>query len=381
MSVGFEPQKFFVGLIDFFSVLLPGAIFVYVIKDVAGPRILGAGYPAAADAQGLAVFLVSSYLAGHFIFLAGAWLDEVYDIARRATLDRCVVDLAWRGRLQPSWRRALLWLVFRSEQDAAVTKASAIKAAYLNPLDATSAVNTFQWAKLHLAAELPEALGVVQRFEADSKFFRSLVVVLLALPVAAPGLRRPEALAGIALLTWLALWRYAEQRLKATNQAYWTVIALEGRRGKVTVTRPPVRDGEPTHAGGVVLRRVGKEACCLLVEAKKNPDEWVLPKGHVEPGEHPRVTAVREVHEETGVWARHRIGPDGQPVVLDVVSYQANGEDVRCRYFLMDYAGRGRTSEPHRQSAWVSMDAAVPLVQHDSLRRVISAAARSASDV
>lgn len=32
--------------------------------------------------------------------------------------------------------------------------------------------------------------------------------------------------------------------------------------------------------------------------------EWVLPKGHVEPGETPEQTAVREVQEETGLEAR-----------------------------------------------------------------------------
>ena len=30
----------------------------------------------------------------------------------------------------------------------------------------------------------------------------------------------------------------------------------------------------------------------------------MLPKGHIEPGEDPRVTAVREVREETGHWAK-----------------------------------------------------------------------------
>lgn len=41
----------------------------------------------------------------------------------------------------------------------------------------------------------------------------------------------------------------------------------------------------------------------LLVKAKAS-DEWVLPKGHIEPDEDITETAVREVREETGVWAR-----------------------------------------------------------------------------
>jgi hypothetical protein len=32
-----EPQKFFIGMIDSFSVLLPGALLIYVIKEKAYP--------------------------------------------------------------------------------------------------------------------------------------------------------------------------------------------------------------------------------------------------------------------------------------------------------------------------------------------------------
>ena len=40
-------------------------------------------------------------------------------------------------------------------------------------------INAFQWAKARLTLEHPVALAAVQRFEADSKFFRSFVVVLV----------------------------------------------------------------------------------------------------------------------------------------------------------------------------------------------------------
>ena len=42
--MNFEPQKFYVGLIDFFSILLPGAVFTYLVKDTAGSLVLGNGY-------------------------------------------------------------------------------------------------------------------------------------------------------------------------------------------------------------------------------------------------------------------------------------------------------------------------------------------------
>jgi 8-oxo-dGTP pyrophosphatase MutT (NUDIX family) len=42
----------------------------------------------------------------------------------------------------------------------------------------------------------------------------------------------------------------------------------------------------------------------LLVTSRRRPKQWVYPKGHVEDGERPEETAVREVEEEAGVLAR-----------------------------------------------------------------------------
>jgi hypothetical protein len=125
------------------------------------------------------------------------------------------------------------------------------------------------------------------------------------------------------------VWRYADQRFKSTQQAYWSVITLESMKGPagIDVASEPISSGlghairsvwtsatqpfrskrglnEPTHAGGVVFSRHGESVKYLLVQASKNRDEWVLPKGHIEPGETEREAAVREVKEETGHWAK-----------------------------------------------------------------------------
>jgi hypothetical protein len=102
-----------------------------------------------------------------------------------------------------------------------------------------------------------------------------------------------------------ALWRYIDQRCKATQQAYWFVFTLDAERAKPA---PVPRDDRLTHAGGVVYRETkgtkSEVIEFMLVEASKNREEEVLPKGHIEPGEGPRVTTVREVREETGHWAK-----------------------------------------------------------------------------
>src|SRR5690348_8509714 len=69
-------------------------------------------------------------------------------------------------------------------------------------------------------------------------------------------------------------------------------------------------------AGGVVLRPMGGRWHIAVIEPRREPEAspgtrkrksqspvLALPKGLVDPGEKPEQTAIREVHEETGVAA------------------------------------------------------------------------------
>lgn len=231
-----DPQKFFIGLMDFFSILLPGALPTYLLMDEVGPVVLGDRYARFDGAQAWAAFLFASYLFGHLVFLLGSWLDEFYDWAHRYTLNAQIALLARRGHLLPWLARTLIWLVFKGERNLAVDRAAKIKQQALSTLQAKDAINTFQWSKAWLNAQSPASLAVVQRFEADSKFFRCFTIVLLLLLLVAWPWQHHWPLSGIAVvlvLLLLSLWRYMEQRHKATNQAYWSVITLTAKDGKV----------------------------------------------------------------------------------------------------------------------------------------------------
>lgn len=80
-------------------------------------------------------------------------------------------------------------------------------------------------------------------------------------------------------------------------------------------------------AGGVVIRQ-GK-----FLALKRMNGVWLLPKGHVDPGETLEETAVREVAEETGLTAR--LGPK-----LGETSYSFRENGVllhkRVHWFLMN---------------------------------------------
>ena len=119
-------------------------------------------------------------------------------------------------------------------------------------------------------------------------------------------------------------------------------------------------------AGGVVVRRRGAREQILLVTSKRNPDVWVLPKGHVEPGETLQETAVREVLEEAGVAAEvaDRIGE---------VPFTSNDRDIVVTFFLMRFLRQAPASEG-RRVRWCSHAEAMTLIRFEATRRIITRA-------
>jgi 8-oxo-dGTP pyrophosphatase MutT (NUDIX family) len=98
-------------------------------------------------------------------------------------------------------------------------------------------------------------------------------------------------------------------------------------------------------AGAIAVRLDGPEPLFLLVTARRNPQEWIFPKGHLEPGEEPVDTAVRELREEAGV--------PGTPLgLIGSVSFRSADEDVDVAYFLIQASGPGEAREG-RRLAWL----------------------------
>ena len=374
--MSFEPQKFFVGLIDFFAIIMPGALLVYFTRDVAAAWFARAPLAPLDGAEGAAVFLFASYLLGHFAFLLGAVLDEwFYDPLRKLTELGQIKRLSRGKRLSSPWLRTVAgsdWL-FGGNPDAAVTHALRLKASALAPLSANSAINAYQWCKARLGKEHPEGLLEVHRFEANSKFFRSFVVVLLALAVFYLLQHNRLAVMLCVIAVAPALWRYIDQRFKATQQAYWHVLTLESSN-KSKPAAPP-RDDGLTHAGGVVYRlnRSG-EAMYLLVQSSKNRKEWVLPKGHIELGEDPREAAVREVLEEAGHWAFIEKW-------LEDSRLSSRKDAPHVRWFMMRCDEEGRNWPPeNRQHQWFPLDEARRKATFPETRELLAIADQATKD-
>jgi len=115
-------------------------------------------------------------------------------------------------------------------------------------------------------------------------------------------------------------------------------------------------DITPTHAGGVVIFREGATILYLVVEAKNKPDEWVLPKGHIEGGESMAQAARREVLEETGVDAVVRD-------ILNTVEFSTPNEPVKAQFFLMEAVSKEGPPREGRESRWLTFDVALEALQ------------------
>jgi 8-oxo-dGTP pyrophosphatase MutT (NUDIX family) len=124
-------------------------------------------------------------------------------------------------------------------------------------------------------------------------------------------------------------------------------------------------------AGGVVWRRDGEGGLEVAVVHRPRYDDWSLPKGKLDAGEHPVTAAVREVGEETGlrVVVGRRSLRTRYPVVEGV---------KRVDYWVMQAVGG--TFEPNHEVddlRWLPVDAAAALCTHEHDRQVVADLART----
>jgi 8-oxo-dGTP pyrophosphatase MutT (NUDIX family) len=91
-------------------------------------------------------------------------------------------------------------------------------------------------------------------------------------------------------------------------------------------------------AGGVLVRAIRGRPHVAAIRPGGRDRVWALPKGHIDAGETPAETAVREVREETGVEGRllEKLGD-----VRYVYTWQGERIFKVVSFFLLQ-AGRGR---------------------------------------
>lgn len=123
-------------------------------------------------------------------------------------------------------------------------------------------------------------------------------------------------------------------------------------------------DSGSTHAGGVVYRLKETTPELLLVTSKYDKSIWVLPKGHIEPGESSDETAVRETFEEAGVTAR----------VIEFLTLSrqtVRGSSQQIEYYLLEALAEEKSAEG-RKVAWLTGEAAIRRLTFDEQRAVMT---------
>lgn len=127
-------------------------------------------------------------------------------------------------------------------------------------------------------------------------------------------------------------------------------------------------------SGGVIFRKKNALIEIALI-AVKGGKVWCLPKGIVDKGESPEMTAVREVAEETGLKGR----------IIEKLGeifywYYIKEEEARCRktvhFFLIEYE-RGDVSKHDFEvdmAAWFPIDDALKMASHKGEKEIIEKA-------
>ena len=202
-----KPNDFFMGIVDVFAMLLPGGMCVFVLHPLIGPYVMSEIAAFGNESAPWLFFLIGAYFLGHLVFHAGSFLDPLYHQVRM--------------RLHPY------------DHESPYAAATEISARYLSERE-IKATNTYQWSRSILTSLFPTAASEVQRLEADSKFFRSLIIVL----VLAGCVYLARGLATHALVAFLLVGpcalRYYERRLKCTRLAYQAIVTYYrlGRLGE-----------------------------------------------------------------------------------------------------------------------------------------------------
>lgn len=218
-----KPSHFFVGVTDFFAVLLPGASVLYLFRPLILTRTPMPWLPAT-PAQGWALFLVLAYIVGHLLHAIGSWL-----------LDNYVYGKLYVPRWRSSHWRAAKWIrepdSFALSKDTRATE-TLLARVYFTKRVNPHGTNYYDWCLSDLRVNSPAGAAEVDRVQADSKFFRSMVFVFLLAALLGLRANPPDherllwVSAGCAGLAIFAIWRFCELRWTATKRVYEYYLLL-----------------------------------------------------------------------------------------------------------------------------------------------------------
>lgn len=286
----FKPNEFFLGLVDFIAILLPGALLTGILLAVdnfhAGWYSPGATdtplFQLARDTQTVTVFWVgfvfTSFSLGYFLSSIASGLDVLFNRIReelfpyeRQLFKRFVKQenkieigdnyedpkikiesgkeimvLNHAGQLIKNEKttfnffckmflnnsiRRFFYFLFQLESmlriDSSLAVVLSIKKNALG--DANAVINAYKWSLMTLEAHYPVAAEQANRTMAASKFFRSLVVVFIVLDLLIFFEALPKSDSSLIIVGLLLLFSFREyvvQRQKSIASVYTGLITF-----------------------------------------------------------------------------------------------------------------------------------------------------------
>jgi hypothetical protein len=200
-QVSFKPADFFLGVMEFFAILMPGVLLTFLLLSWRTPLFGDLLPPLPGTAGKWIAFLVVSYVLGHLLHHVGGVLDT-------AIYDKLYVNM---------WKR-------KCGEERLLTRAKELKKQALG--NDNQMVNTFSWAAAYVRTHNGAAGNELERGGADSKFFRSLSLVSLVALAAFALEFSLLATVGALLLLAFSLWRFCILRWKNTQLTYQYFIML-----------------------------------------------------------------------------------------------------------------------------------------------------------
>ncbi|TCB95548.1 NUDIX domain-containing protein [Micromonospora zingiberis] len=142
-------------------------------------------------------------------------------------------------------------------------------------------------------------------------------------------------------------------------------LAVAGRR---PAPYPDVDVAVIRAAGGVVWRPAPDGGVQVCLVHRPRYGDWTLPKGKLEPGEHPLLAAAREVAEEADAQAVPQVR-------LPSVQYRSEGLLKTVDYWSMRAVGTGgfQPGTEVDEVRWLGVDDAIPMVSYPHDAEVLAA--------
>ncbi len=219
--MNFKLENFFIGVVELFSIILPGSIMTFFLLGQVNYEFFFKDlsiFPTIPSEYNWIAFLIVAYIIGHIINAIGSkLLDDLF------------------------YSKLELWNFFTKNNDLTYLVANSIKEKYLNKKDFKKLIENkeaeitspYKWAKRFLSINSPDVLTEVNRREADQKFFRSLTIVFLIIGlwlgiviIIERNILILIPCATCILLVLLCLWNYSKIRFKTMETAYEFIIMI-----------------------------------------------------------------------------------------------------------------------------------------------------------